>query len=245
VDDFDPETAARAVTEALRPLGTPERATQEKRYLKSELEFLGVTVPDMRRVVKAAVRDYPGLDVPGMAAWAVALWREPVHERRAAAVEILTLAAPRLAASDLITVERLLRESLSWAYVDGLAGNVAGEIALRDPAGAWPRVDEWAVDADFWIRRSSLLALLRGIRAGTPDLPRFNRYAEPMLKEREFFIRKAIGWVLRDISRRDPAWVTRWTEAHVSEMSGVTFAEADRLRRLRNVAGERVQRTRG
>jgi 3-methyladenine DNA glycosylase AlkD len=251
VDDFDPETAARAVTEALRPLGTPARAAQEKRYLKSDLEFFGVTVPDMRRAVKAAVRGYPGLDGPGMVAWAVALWREPVHERRAAAVEILTLAAPRLAASDLITVERLLRESLTWAYVDGLAGNVAGEIALRDPAGAWSRIDAWAADADFWVRRASLLALLRGIRAGTPDLPRFTRYAEPMLREREFFIRKAIGWVLREISRRDPAWVADWTAGHLPEMSGVTLSEAlrhlssqdaDRLRQLRGVTGKKVPR---
>jgi hypothetical protein len=54
VDDFDPEAAARAVTEALLPLGVPDRDVQEKRYLKSDLEFLGVAVPDMRRVVKAA-----------------------------------------------------------------------------------------------------------------------------------------------------------------------------------------------
>jgi 3-methyladenine DNA glycosylase AlkD len=242
VDHFDPEAAARAVTDALRPLGTPERAVQEKRYLKSDLEFFGVTVPDMRRVVNAAVRGHPGLDAQGMVAWAVALWREPVHERRAAAVEILTLAAPRLAASDLATLERLLRESYTWAYVDGLAGNVAGEIALRDPVGAWPRIDAWATDEDFWVRRSSLLALLRGIRVGAPDLARFTRYAEPMLTDKEFFIRKAIGWVLREISRRDPAWVAKWTETHVSEISGVTIREA--VRRLPTDEAERLSRLR-
>ncbi|MGH3293128.1 MAG: DNA alkylation repair protein [Trebonia sp.] len=228
MDDFDPEAAALAVTEGLRPLGTPERAAREKRYLKSGLDFLGVPVPDLRRVVKAAVRAHPGLDAQGMVAWAVALWREPVHERRTAAVEILTLAAPRLAASDLAVLERLLRDSRTWAYVDGLAGNVAGEIAWRDPAGAWPRIDAWAVDEDFWMRRSALLSLLRGIRAGTPDLARFTRYAEPMLAEKEFFIRKATGWVLREISRREPAWVAKWTEDHISEVSGVAFREAIR-----------------
>jgi 3-methyladenine DNA glycosylase AlkD len=242
VDDFNPEAAALAVTGALRRLGAPERAEQEKRYLKSDLEFFGVPVPDLRRAVKAAVRGYPGLDARGMVAWAVALWREPVHERRAAAVEILTMAAPRLAASDLATLERLLRESYTWAYVDGLAGNVAGEIALRDPAGAWPVIDAWATDADFWIRRSALLSLLRGVRAGTPDLARFARYAEPMLTEKEFFIRKATGWVLREISRRDPAWVAWWAEVHVAEMSGVTFREA--VRRLPAAEAERLKRLR-
>jgi 3-methyladenine DNA glycosylase AlkD len=113
--------------------------------------------------------------------------------------------------------------------VDGLACNVAGEIALHDPR-SWPLIDAWAVDGDFWVRRSALLALLRGIRANRPDLPRFTRYAEPMLAEREFFIRKAIGWVLREISRRDPVWVASWTELHLAGMSGVTFREA--VRRL-------------
>jgi 3-methyladenine DNA glycosylase AlkD len=242
VDHFDPEAAARAVTDELRPLGTPERAAQEKRYLKSDLEFFGVVVPDLRRVVKAAVLAHPGLDAQAMVAWAVALWREPVHERRAAAVEVLTLAAPRLAASDLAALEQLLRESYTWAYVDGLAGNVAGEIALRDPARAWPRIDAWATDEDFWVRRSSLLSLLRGVRAGAPDLARFTRYAEPMLTDKEFFIRKAIGWVLREISRRDPAWVAKWTEDNISEISGVTFREA--IRRLPADEAERLSRLR-
>ena len=67
--------------------------------------------------------------------------------------------------------------------VDGLAGDVAGEIVLRD-AKSGPVLDRWAGDGDFWVRRSALLALLRGIRAGQPDLPRFTRYAEPMLTEK-------------------------------------------------------------
>jgi 3-methyladenine DNA glycosylase AlkD len=241
MDGFEPEGAALAVAEALRAVGTAERAVQEKRYLKSELEFFGVTVPEMRRVVLGAVRGYPGLDGAGMVAWAVALWGEPVHERRMAAVEILTLAAPRLSAGGLAVVERLVRESGTWALVDGLAGNVAGEIALRDPR-SWPVIDRWAMDADFWVRRSALLALLRGIRGRQPDLARFTRYAEPMLAEREFFIRKAIGWLLREISKHDPDWVASWTQRHLSEMSGVTFREA--VRRLPAGEAERLQKLR-
>ena len=241
MDGFEPEAAALAVAEALRAVGTAERAVQEKRYLKSELEFFGVTVPETRRVVTEAVRGHPGLDGAGMVGWAVALWGEPVHDRRMAAVEILTLAAPRLGAGELAVVERLVRASGTWALVDGLAGNVAGEIALRDPR-SWPVIDGWAVDADFWVRRSALLALLRGIRRRQPDLARFTRYAEPMLAEREFFIRKAIGWVLREISKLDPAWVASWTELHLSELSGVTFREA--VRRLPAAEADRLRTAR-
>jgi 3-methyladenine DNA glycosylase AlkD len=238
MDAFDPEAAARAVADSLRAHGTQERAAGEKRYLKSDLEFFGVTVPDMRRTVQAAVRSHPGLDREAVLAWAAALWREPVHERRMAAVELLTLAVRRLTADDLGAVEKLLRESGTWALVDGLACNVAGAIALRDPS-SWPLIDAWAADREFWLRRSALLALLPGIRAGRPDLARFTRYAELMLAEREFFIRKALGWVLREISRRDPEWVAGWTAWHARDMSGVTFREA--LRRLPAGDAERLR----
>jgi 3-methyladenine DNA glycosylase AlkD len=237
VDGFDPDAAAAELTGALWPLGSAARAEQEKRYLKSDLEFIGVTVPDLRRAVKAAVkaqlagggRRGARLDRETAVAWALALWREPVHERRAAAVGILQLAVTTLDASDLATVERLIRASRTWAYVDVLAGNIGGAVALRDPS-AWERIDAWATDEDFWVRRSALLALLPGIRAGRPDLQRFTRYADPMLAEKEFFIRKAIGWVLRETSRREPQWVATWTAAHLAEISGVTFREA--VRRL-------------
>jgi 3-methyladenine DNA glycosylase AlkD len=80
------------------------------------------------------------------------------------------------------------------------------------------------------VRRSALLTLLAGIRAGQPDLERFERYATPMLTEKEFFIRKAIGWVLRETSKREPAYVAAWTGRQLDRMSGVTFREA--VRRL-------------
>jgi 3-methyladenine DNA glycosylase AlkD len=239
---FDPQTAALAVTEALRPLGTQARAAGSKEYLKSDLEFFGVTVPDMRRVVKTALRAQPGLDGAAVLAWAFALWRAPVFERRIAAVELLDQCVTRLAATDLPAVEELIRDSRTWALVDGLAAHVAGGIASRDPS-SWPRIDAWARDGDFWVRRSALLALLPGIRSGEPDLARFTAYAEPMLAEKEFFIRKAIGWVLREIARRDPRFTAEWTRDHLPRMSGVTFREA--VRRLPASEAEQLRSMRG
>jgi 3-methyladenine DNA glycosylase AlkD len=239
---FDAEGAAAELAEALRPLGTPERAVQEKRYLKSELEFLGVSIPDIRRAVRAALRTYPELDRQALLAWAQALWLAPVHETRTAAIEVLQLGVRLLTASDLASVEQLIRDSRTWALVDPLAVNVAGRIAAADQA-AWAVIDGWALDYDFWVRRSALLAVLPGVRATDLNVqPRFAGYAEPMLSEKEFFIRKAIGWVLREISLRDPDWVVAWTEQHLNEMSGVTFREA--VRRLPAPHAERLRSSR-
>jgi 3-methyladenine DNA glycosylase AlkD len=226
---FDAETAAAEVMAAMRPLAGAERAAQAKRYLKSDLDFLGVSVPDIRSAVTGTARSRPDPGRDGVLAWARALWREPVHERRTAAIEVLRRYIPSLESADLALVEAWIREARGWAYVDPLAGDIAGPVALRHPA-AWPLIDAWATDEDFWVRRSALLTLLPGIRRGRLDRERFERFATPMLAEKEFFIRKAIGWVLRETAKKDPAYVTAWTQRHLHLMSGVTFTEA--VRRL-------------
>jgi len=237
---FDPAAAAARVAAAMAPQAGAERAAQRaeraeraqraaqaKAYLKSDLDFLGVSVPGIRQAVTAEARGWPELGRDGVLAWAQALWDAPVHERRTAAIEVLRRYLSGLEPADLALVEAWVRVAHGWAYVDPLAGDIAGPIALRHPQ-AWPLIDAWAVDADFWVRRSALLTLLAGIRDGQPDLERFERYATPMLGEKEFFIRKAIGWVLRETSKRDPAYVAAWTGAHLDRMSGVTFREAVR-----------------
>lgn len=236
---FDPAAAATRVAAAMlglagvesaeRAAESAERAVQAKAYLKSDLDFLGVSVPGIRQAVTAEARGWPELGRDGVLAWAQALWDAPVHERRTAAIEVLRRYLSGLGPADLALVEAWVRVAHGWAYVDPLAGDIAGPIALRHPQ-AWPLIDAWAEDTDFWVRRSALLTLLAGIREGQPDLERFERYATPMLGEKEFFIRKAIGWVLRETSKRDPAYVAAWTGAHLDRMSGVTFREA--VRRL-------------
>lgn len=217
---------AREIEDALRAAATPERAAQEKRYLKSELVHLGASVPAIRRVVRDATRAHPDLDRRAVLALADALWARGVHECRMAAVELLEASSERLVAADLEgVVERFLREARTWALVDGLAASVAGALIERFPAlGA--TMDRWAADDDFWLRRSALLAELVPLREGRGDFDRFGRHADAMLDETEFFVRKAIGWVLRDASRRDPARVAAWLRPRAARASGVTLREA-------------------
>jgi 3-methyladenine DNA glycosylase AlkD len=239
---FDAEAAAAEVMAAMAPLADPERAGQARRYLKSDLDFLGVSVPGIRSAVTGTARSRPDPGRDGVLAWARVLWREPVHERRTAAIEVLRRFTASLETADLALVEAWIREAHGWAYVDPLAGDIAGPVALRHPA-AWPLIDAWAADEDFWVRRSALLTLLPGIRRGQPDRERFERYATPLLAEKEFFIRKAIGWVLRELSKKDPAYVAAWTRRHLDLMSGVTFTEA--VRRLPPEQADRLRAMRG
>lgn len=209
----------------LRAVGEPERAEHEKRYLKSRLEHFGVSVPGIRRIAKAALVDQPDLAHDDLVGVVTALWARPVHECRMAAVELLELRSDALRPADLDLVERLIRESGTWALVDGLAASVAGVLVERFPELV-KTLDRGHLDADFWVRRSALLALLVPLRRGEGDFPRFARYADKMLDEREFFIRKAIGWVLRDTARKRPDLVYGWLEPRASRASTVTVREA-------------------
>jgi 3-methyladenine DNA glycosylase AlkD len=167
----------------------------------------------------------PPLERDDLLALVEALWAGTVYERRRVAVELLELCGDRLQPADTGLLERLLRESQTWALVDELAAAVVGPLVERDPElGAV--LDRWAGDPDFWIRRSALLALLVPLRRGGGDFPRFSRYAETMLEEKEFFIRKAIGWVLRDTGRKRPDLVYAWLLPRAGRTSGVTLTEA-------------------
>jgi 3-methyladenine DNA glycosylase AlkD len=216
---------AQEIDAALRAAGDPARAEGEKRYLKSALEHYGTSVPATRRVVKAALAEHPALGHDDLAGVVEALWARPVHECRAAAVELLELRGDLLGASDIGLLERLIRESRTWALVDGLAASVTGPLVERTPE-LGNALDRWAADGDFWVRRSALLALLLALRRGGGDFERFGRYADSMLEEKEFFIRKAIGWVLRDSSRKRPELVYAWLLPRAPRASGVTVREA-------------------
>lgn len=209
----------------LREVGTPERAVGEKAYLKSDLDFLGVTVWQIRAEVKATVAELPGLDHDQLVELVEALWYEPIFDRRMAATVLLEMRSGLLDVHDLALLERLLRESHTWALVDALAGDVVGSILAADAKGTSRVLDRWATDGDFWIRRSALLAWLRPLRHGAP-LDRFLAYADAMLDEKEFFIRKAIGWVLREVGKRRPAEVLDWLAPRTHRASGVTMREA-------------------
>ncbi len=219
---------AAELEQVLRQLGTPERAASAKAYLKSDLEFAGVPVPAMRSAVAAWCRGCGGLTSGRLTAMTRALWDSSLYESRQAAVILLERNTRLLALADADVLEYLLRNSGTWALVDGLATNVAGELAERfaGEAELTGRLDRWAADPDFWIRRSALLALLRPLRLGEGDFERFARYADSMLEEKEFFIRKAIGWVLRETAKRRPELVAHWLGPRLDRASGITVREA-------------------
>jgi 3-methyladenine DNA glycosylase AlkD len=260
----------------LAGLATPGRAEQERRYLRSDLTHLGTAVPTVRRTVASFDREHPQLRRPQVLTLTTQLWDHPftapVHERRLAAVELLARHLGDLGVADVPLLERMLRESRTWALVDALSIQVVGALALRDDTDWAPVLRRWASDDDRWVRRAALLAHLPSLRRGelhdrardparraahrardTGDHPapppveevfaRFGELADGHLEDRDPFVRKAIGWVLRETGARHPYLVTDWLLPRAGRASGVTVREA--VRRLPGPDRDAVLAARG
>ncbi len=154
------------------------------------------------------------------------LWASGVFDQRLAAALLLDRHARVIRATDLPWLTSLIRDAGTWALVDLLVPRPLAAADADDPVKTTEVLDGWSRDEDFWLRRAAILAHLVGLRAGAGDWERFARYADQLLADREFFVRKAIGWVLRDAGRRDPKRVAAWVAARTDRISAVALREA-------------------
>ena len=213
---------AADIEKALAEVGTAARAAGTKRYLKSSMRHLGASVPQMRAEAKGAAKEVGTRRE--LRALADDLWAEPVFERRACAAFLLDYRVELLGPADIATIKRYVASSGTWALVDPLSADLLGDLLLARPEAA-VRLEPWARDRDFWVRRAALLSQIKPLKAGA-DFGRFAGWADAMLDEREFFVRKAIGWVLREVGKTRPAEVYDWLLPRATRASGVTTREA-------------------
>ena len=223
------ELAIASLREALQVAGTPARIQAVRDYLKLDCDAFGVSVPEVRRAVISMIKEFAINDHDEVVALAAKLWSSTVYEERKAAVDLLVYRRKVLIPNDLRRVETMLRSAGTWALVDECAEKVAGYIDQQFPVESAEYIDAWASQSEsFWLRRSALLVLIGPLRKGVGDLSRFERYAVPMMAEKEFFIGKAIGWVLRDASRKQPEMVRAFAEKYSNQLSALSLREATR-----------------
>ncbi|MCU1554441.1 MAG: alkylation repair protein [Arthrobacter sp.] len=217
-----------AIRSELRATADPARAAGAQAYMKSEMPSLGVRVPAVRRIVTAAARELPPTSLEELMLTVLELWRSAAwREERYAAIDLtgLRLAAGQL--SMLPVYEEIIRSGAWWDLVDGVSHRLRGLLQAHRPEMA-AVLRRWSTDGDFWIRRASITAQL-GAKSAT-DRALLGDVIEANLSDREFFIRKAIGWALRDYSTTDPDWVRTFVERHRAGLSPLSIAEA--LRKL-------------
>jgi len=219
--------ASRALDEldrTLKAAGKPARAKSDAAYLKSDLVFYGVTLPELHRITRAYVKEHPEIDRRTPRGLGLGAFATDHHDIRSAALGIIDQRRALLEERDLPWLLDMVDASNTWAHVDWLAVGIIGDVVGRYPASLrW--LPKWAKQKNFWIRRTAILAQHDQLKHGEGDWPLFTRLADSMLHEKEFFIRKSIGWVLRETSKKRPKLVYDYIKPRRDRMSGLTLRE--------------------
>ncbi len=232
-----PATAAahlelvEAVRAQLAAHGDPDRALGQQRYMKSHLPYRGLTAPQLAAVLRPLLAD-PGLRMSSRAQWEATirtLWDEAAYREEWYAA--IALARHRhyrgWMDSDAMPLWRQFITSGGWwDVVDEIATHLVRDTRAAAPDVEGLRLREWAHDANLWLRRSAIISQV-GMKSGV-DRGLLVDTIEPNLEDRDFFIRKAVGWALRDHARVAPEWVRAFVARHESQMSGLSRREAVR-----------------
>ncbi len=215
-----------AITSALADAADPARAPKMQAYMKSAMPYLGVPVPSVRTIVRAEAKQRPPGSRGELAATVRGLWRPArFREERYAASALLDVPAARpLRSPALLALYReLIVSGAWWDHVDELAHRV-GELLAAYPDVIRPEMLRWQGDPDRWLRRVSIICQL-GAKSGT-DLELLAGAIDANAADRDFFIRKAIGWALREYARTDADWVRDFLASRGERLSALSQREA-------------------
>lgn len=214
----------RRLRRALGERADPVKATAMQAYMKSAMRYYGVNLPEVRTLTREAFGDLSEMSCEEWKTTILDLWRGARRrEERYAAQYLLERKQSCLTPDDMPMLEELVVTGGWWDHVDELA-MVIGALLRAHPRKIRPVMRRWSTDPNLWKRRVSIICQLRFRRE--TDLALLYANIEPNLGERDFFIRKAIGWALRQYARTDPAEVRRYVREHELELSGLSKREA-------------------
>ncbi|MEV6638285.1 DNA alkylation repair protein [Actinoplanes sp. NPDC051470] len=199
----------------------PGRAEGQQAYMRDQFPYLGLTLPQVRKLSKIVMTGLPRPGQDDLRAIVLRCWDLPEREFQYFACEILR--GDALDPEFLPTLRTLITTKSWWDTVDPLATRVVGDLVRAHPALA-TTMDAWSADDNLWLART---AILHQLHWGTAtDTRRLFSYCTAQAGHRDFFIRKAIGWALRHYARTDPSTVRAFVDAHRDVLSPLSVREA-------------------
>jgi len=216
----DGHDAYEGMIAALRAFGSRERAEKERSYQKSKWEHWGVPLPKMDVAIRAALADVAEDELFRLSR---RLWSEPVWDLKMVAARILVRNSVAPDERLWAFVTERMADLDGWAAADNLA-NVGSRCLIAEPRRL-DVVETWVESPHLWTRRAALVFTLPWTKAGR-DPKRMLAWAARLAGDPEWFIQKAIGWWLRELSKRDPERVRRFLADHGAALKSVARREA-------------------
>ena len=212
------------VQTALRAGSDPDKAAGMQAYMKTDMPFYGVQKAGRVKILREIKTRFAPVTHQGYLDAVASLWELPHREEKYLAQAFAGSFRSYVIPGSLGMYRRFIVEGAWWDFVDETATHLIRELVLEFPDEIWPTVQAWATDEDMWLRRTAILCQV-GAKDRT-DADRLFGFCSARAHEKEFFIRKAIGWALRDYARTDPDAVARFVTEHRGELSHLSFREA-------------------
>ena len=209
----------------------PARAAGQQRYMKSTIPYRGLTSPQLTAVLRPILAD-PGFRIADRDGWEATirtLWDEVAYREEwyaAIALARHRTYRPWVDSESMPLWRHLVVTGAWWDVVDEVATHLVRDVLEGSPDVEGLRLREWAVDDNLWLRRTAIICQVG--RKDRLDDSLLADAIKPNLADRDFFLRKAIGWALRDHARIAPDWVRAFVDAHAGELSGLSRREATR-----------------
>ena len=213
------------ILRTIKEQGNPDKAPIHKKYHKSDLTFYGWDTPDLRKLANRLAKQITDNDT--LFIYSANLWASEIWDARMLSNFLLAKRLDLFTEEDFTRFYKWFRDCDGWAVTDMLAYPVLGEYLRRFPQFI-PLVDQWKDDDHLWVRRAGLVRFITPVRRKEPWPDNMETVLRYHFKEQDFFIRKAIGWVLREWSKREPQRVLAFCERYKDEMAPLSYREAIR-----------------
>jgi 3-methyladenine DNA glycosylase AlkD len=214
-----------AIRTGLAAAGDAAKAPEMQSYMKSTMPFRGVQTPARTRLIRDIFAVWTPPDRATWEATVRTLWDGATfREERYAAIDLCAHRSARRwhDAATVALYEHLIVTGAWWDHVDAVAIQFVGPILRADHVGVVPTIRRWAIDDDRWLRRSALI-VQNGAKRST-DTQLLAEAIEYNIEDVDFFIRKGIGWALREYAKTDPDWVRTFVAGH--ELAPLSRREA-------------------
>lgn len=202
----------------------PERSPAMAAYMKTEMPFYGVASPVRKPIAREIAGRFPARSSDEYWANVLALWCLSHREEKYLAIDYALSFKKLITFEQLDLYRRMIQEGAWWDFVDVIASDLVGRVVLDHRERMRPVLEEWIDHDDMWLRRTALLAQLRH-KTATDEAMLFD-FCQRRAHEKEFFIRKAIGWALREYARVNPDAVRGFLRDHEAHLSGLSRREA-------------------
>jgi 3-methyladenine DNA glycosylase AlkD len=218
----------QSVQTAFSSADNPKIAAPMSAYMKNHFPFHGITSQHRTELIKDLLSKENLPEHNDLPLICRQLWQLPQREYTYAALTLMTKFHKKLTPTDIPWLIDLVTQKSWWDSVDTLAGSVLSTLVNRLPDTLWPNFEPLISADNFWLNRTAIIVQLK-MRDKT-DTDFLTAAILPHMHNKEFFLRKAIGWSLRQYARHNPQWVIDFVQQHQELLSGLSKREA--LKRL-------------